>query len=267
MAVKCKIVRSRKICEKPNLFQSGFLGRQPFISFLPTDLIGLTLWLDDPNNSQNIIESALRVSQWTDISGNSNHFVQATGLDQPLRTGSEIIADGASEFLESDSNIANFNESQGEWIIIFRDIGGTGTFCLPVNFGDASDDTNFLVFGIIPADKFNIQSSTNNIQWDITARSLTYLASFISTGTEYKLFIDGVDQGAPTVTAGANDGEFPADIAGLDTISLYSLIRPTPIFTNTGISTALNYNRELTVAERLNTNRFLNDRFNLGLSL
>ncbi len=226
---------------------------------------GFKLWLDNPAIDSNVNIVSGVVSQYNDISGNNNNFPQTTALDRPARVGNRVIADGSSDLLDGSANIANFIDSQGEFIVVFTDFEGSGNFCLPICFGDASDDATFIIFGIIPADKINIQTPVNNIQWDLPARSETYIINFISTGMEYKCFLNGVDLGTPTVSSGANDGDWIADVVGLDTFTLFTLSRPAPIFTNTGISSVLYKSPELTTSVRDDLFIYLNKRLELGL--
>ncbi len=265
MAVKCKTIKGREVCPKPNLFQSGFLGRQPFISFLPTDLIGLTLWLDDPNNPNNIIESSLRVSQWTDISGNSNHFIQSTGADQPLRTISNIGFDGASEFLDGSANFVNFNNNTGEWFLVHNDTSGAGVTARMLNFSEAATALNKFELTINSNDGFFVRktvagattsSSTAN---SAMSRGGISLINISSSGTTYLL-----EQNGTAVAITSNDnGDWISDNANLDNLSMSAEIDTSPIFDINAFQSIVYYNRQLTTDERLNVRTFLNNRFNI----
>lgn len=57
--------------------------RQPYVNYSPLDYPGCILWVAaDLFNAA----SGAAVSSWTDMSGNANHFVQATGANQPVFT-------------------------------------------------------------------------------------------------------------------------------------------------------------------------------------
>lgn len=53
----------------------------PAAPFAPTDIAGLKLWLRAGSLS---LSDGDPVSSWTDLSGNANHAVQASGTKQPL---------------------------------------------------------------------------------------------------------------------------------------------------------------------------------------
>lgn len=232
--------------------------------FKPTNLSGLTLWLDDPAIPSNIIEDGSnRVSQWTDISGNDNHLVQATGADQPLRTGSEIIFDGVSEFM--NTSITPFaSDLSGEVIFVLNDIGGAGVNIQPVTFNDNATDNNYIRIGYVSSDfiETTVQEggAANQIRFGAATRGITVIYSFLSSGTAYKTEIDGVDK--PFVS-GTNNGNWVGDNASLDTMALGALDRLTPFFYNVGFKSVIYYNRQLTTAERFNVTTFLNNRFNV----
>ena len=82
-----------------------FSGLQP--TFAPNDVANLALWVD-ATKSEDITESAGKVSQWNDRSGSGNNLVQATGAKQPTtgtRTmnGKNVIHAAAAEFLQKAS--------------------------------------------------------------------------------------------------------------------------------------------------------------------
>lgn len=67
----------------------GSGGGAPPSAFVPTDISGLSLWLD-ASDTATITQSGGAVSQWNDKSGNSNHVTQGTALNQPI-TGTRTI--------------------------------------------------------------------------------------------------------------------------------------------------------------------------------
>lgn len=230
--------------------------------------LGLIAWLDDPNDPRNIIEDGSnKVSQCHDNSRNDNNYVQATALDQPTRTGSQIDYDGSSDFLDGGS-ITPYNTSAGEIFFVINDTAGAGVFTFFFTFSDASTDDNSIGLGLTGADLYTISSRVggvpNNIQFGAAVRGTTQIYSFSSSGTAYKLEVNGVNK---AVTAGVDDGDWVADNPLLDNVSTSALIRTTSAFYNNGILSIIPYNRQLAAAERLTVNKFLNSRFSLGLSL
>ncbi len=76
-----------------------------FGSALPTDFSDLIVWTDAMQGVTK--DGSNLVSQWNDLSGNNNHFVQATGSKQPTWTASEyngrpaLVFDGTDDFMKS----------------------------------------------------------------------------------------------------------------------------------------------------------------------
>jgi len=76
--------------------------------FLPSDVAALICWYD-ASDLATITESSGDVSQWDDKSGEGNHLVQATGVNQPTtgadtQNGKNVITfNDASEYLHVDS--------------------------------------------------------------------------------------------------------------------------------------------------------------------
>lgn len=72
-----------------NIAVSNSVVSQSFVSggssFSPSDISGLTVWLDAAFKTLNGSD----VSQLNDLSGNGNHLVQATASDQPLWNSSD----------------------------------------------------------------------------------------------------------------------------------------------------------------------------------
>ena len=76
-----------------------------FGSALPTDFEDLVVWTDAMQGVTK--DGSNLVSQWNDLSGNNNHFVQATGSKQPVWTANEyngkpaLVFDGTDDFMKS----------------------------------------------------------------------------------------------------------------------------------------------------------------------
>ncbi len=74
MAVKCKIIKGKEICERPNLFSAGYLGRQPFVEgFSPTSLGVFALMPTDPPNDLKLLMNDFINSQ-SSVEGGSGNF-------------------------------------------------------------------------------------------------------------------------------------------------------------------------------------------------
>lgn len=244
-------------------------------TFIPRSLSGLTLWLDNPAISSNIIEDGSnRVSQWNDISGNNNHFIQTTGADQPLRSGSDITFDGATEFLQSDDNVSNFNDNVGELFIIGNNedisqngrligIGNTSIaddFWHPLIWVNGASGGRSQTFGGAFLD--NSAAQDNNI-YSLTALGTSVaLMNLSSNGSAYKIEINGVDE-VVGIQSGADNGQWIDVLTSRDSFRLGSLQTNGEFFGNVSIRTIVYYNRQLTAAERLQVTNYLNNRFGL----
>jgi len=80
-------------------------------SFSPTDVAGLTVWLDA---SQGVTKDGSNlVSTWYDQSGNSNDVVQSTATNKPTWTDSEVNGLPAIVFNGSDNSMAKSTWSGG----------------------------------------------------------------------------------------------------------------------------------------------------------
>lgn len=72
------------------------------VSFVPTDIAGCQLWLDA---GQGITKDGSDyVSQWNDLSGNSNNALQGTGSAQPLWVDNQLNGEPVVRFLRSGNN-------------------------------------------------------------------------------------------------------------------------------------------------------------------
>jgi len=79
-------------------------------TFAPTDLAGLSLWLDADDFSS-IIFNGPKVSQWTDKSTNANHAVQITSAQQPIYVNNAFNGHHALRFNGVTSNLSLFDSA------------------------------------------------------------------------------------------------------------------------------------------------------------
>lgn len=194
------------------------------------------------------------ISQWDSKDSAGNHPLQGDADKKPsLTTDSnkqlnKVVFDGVDEFLTLTADIVNFNDSEGEWLIVVEDLEGTGVINGFIIFGDASADVSHLIFGLNASDENYIDVGAVDARtFEIATRSTTQLYSFMSSGTAYKAFINGEQS---PFGSGTNDGDFPADDANLDTLSIGSLQRLTPAYYNVAIKAMFNFPVGLTVYNR-----------------
>jgi len=75
--------------------------------FSPSEILGLTLWLDAADSSTITASNGL-VSEWRDKSGKNNHAAQDTGIEQPVLGQNPI----------NGRNTITFNEMPGERLLV-----------------------------------------------------------------------------------------------------------------------------------------------------
>lgn len=93
------------------------------MSFLPTDLSGLGIWLDAADAST-ITESGGLVSQWDDKSGNLRH-VTATGAQRPTFSTDKLVFDGTGNYMLNSSPFL-YNSVGCTVFAVFKSDGGNG---------------------------------------------------------------------------------------------------------------------------------------------
>lgn len=234
--------------------------------FRPSDINSVLMWLDDPAISGNVIESALRVSEWTgEVEGVNAD--QTTGADQGLRAGSEIAFDGSNEFMAlADLFAVASGDTQGEIFMVLK-TGADGVNGREFSASDdASDNNNFLLFiaGTPVAGEHRIQFSFNDGGTTHTIRGDTdigentlALLNFSSNDLRWRIGLNGSEETFSQV-AGANNGKWVGDIAGVDNISLASLQRLNPLFGEGRLYSIVYSNVELSSTSRTLINNFLN---------
>lgn len=229
----------------------------------PTALPGLSCWLDDPAIPTNRIESALRISQWTDISGNGNDWPQATGADQPLRSGS-VITFAPNEFLDGNANIANFSsDTQGEIFMVVRPLSTVNRRILAAAQSGITSRKLEFVQDSVTLGRMSISHNdgggADTFRENVT-NTATKIISFSSSGTAYRIETNGVDTGA--MVGGSDDGNWFADFATFNTFYL-GRFDGNDSFGNFEMSSMLIFNRQLMATERANMFTYLNGRFSV----
>ena len=98
------LIYSRSLSASERTLVSNYLTNKWLSFSIPTDILGLQLWLD-ASDTDTITSSGGAVSQWDDKSGNSNNATQGTGSAQPTtgastQNGENIIDfDGGDTFV------------------------------------------------------------------------------------------------------------------------------------------------------------------------
>jgi len=100
---------------------------------------GYTLWLDGEDLS-NITQSGGSVSQWSDKSGNSRHFTQSTGANQPT-TGTRRLNNRNVIDFDGENDVMFCPSSEGLFNYFHNATGGTAFFV------GVRDSGNGMMFG------------------------------------------------------------------------------------------------------------------------
>ena len=133
------LIYNRKLSTAEITAINRYLATKWAIGISAPDNIGsLQLWLDANDNST-ITESGNKVSQWDDKSGNGNHALQSTGVNQPTITtdhinGKAVITfDGGLEEMDLTSTLS----LTGEFTMFFvaNNVEGTTTRTIFGNSG------------------------------------------------------------------------------------------------------------------------------------
>lgn len=143
------------------------------------------------------------VAQWDDLSGNSNHLLQATGSKQPVYSGtgttSTITFDGVDDALK-----AIFTLSQPFTLyLVMKTITNRNN---DVIFDGANNNTTQLQEGIYPA--FNLQGVNNSINTGITTGVFQVITSVVNTGSNSSVCVQNTfdNLGGGNVGAGVPGG-------------------------------------------------------------
>jgi hypothetical protein len=170
---------------------ASVLNRVPAPSAPPVS--GFTLWLDAATSSASnfTFGSGNYVSQWTDKSGNGNHFTQATSGSQPLWTANSQNGLGGVYCYVSNirflvnTSLGNFSYSPFTMFVIYKEpntpnfvalMGRNLTGALAIG----GDNSNPVKFGI---SRIGQATSVSNLEATKTnADTLVYKSAGVSAG-------------------------------------------------------------------------------------
>lgn len=137
------------------------INRQPAVSaaWTPAALPGLLLWLDASRITGK--SDGDSVSQWDDLSGNSNHWAQATSSKQPTYQTNELNGLPIVRFDGVDDVLTHAGLNVGSTHTVFFVFARTGTSAAPlISAGGAGYD--FFNPGGLDAYFFNSSRAENN---------------------------------------------------------------------------------------------------------
>jgi hypothetical protein len=247
-------------------FSTGLLAdASTYISFHTMGGIDLTI-------------SNIKVEQ----DANGNDFTQLTDADRPTLTNGGtrdalLSFDGVSEFMSQPVNAGNFqNLTRFEWwgvvyvdqanalrYIYFNDNGAATANDRVAIFADSSGKLSIIT---------NDDGVANQVKTDSAISIGYHIAGFIFTGSEWKIYVDGV-LAAISVVAGANLGFFVGSLTNktlVDSVSVASDRLSSPFYSPNKEKGSIMFGGTTDAAlsdaaERTNIFNYLNQRHNLGL--
>lgn len=170
-------------------FASYYKSKLSVLPFVPTDIAGCQLWLKA--DAGIIKDGSNYVSQWDDQSGNNNHAVQATAINQPLFVNSaynglpSIRFNGMSNFMSGIVD-APINEQLSVFFVAKQYDNTLNNGALLLNMSSVSDD--YINTGEIVV---MANSSTSQIFFrNISGATNNYSSSFINSMSAFCLKID-----------------------------------------------------------------------------
>ncbi len=270
MAKRCRtILTGAEVCSIPDQFMESNLGIGLYIPLFPTSVLGLTLWHDDLAIPSNRIEVANRVSQWNDLSANAFHTTQSTGIDQLLRSGSALIANGSNEFMNYASGLRTelLTQSQGEVFAIVKVLAADRGQIMTLSDTTQADRYAFLTkaedggFNDSIMCQFRLNADHDTLVGDAgSADAQIHILNYSSNGSRYRLNIDNVEQ-TVNVDNGDDSGDWFDKITSANVLHMCRFkISALDIFYNMEIYSVVIYDNELSSENRAGILNFLNNR-------
>ena len=119
----------------------------------PPSLATLELWVDASDLTTIVKDGSNRVSQWNDLSGNSNDLQQVNSSARPLFVAGQINSlpvirtNGIDEFMETTSLTGSVINAEFTFVLVFRKISYSASWNSPISFQNNSPALNsFLYF-------------------------------------------------------------------------------------------------------------------------
>jgi len=224
-------------------------------TFLPTQLANLLLWT---RGDLGITLNGSNVSAWADQSGNGNHLVQGTALNQPLYVASDA-AYGGKPSLTWDGSTSSMHTTRtvtlgpGTYIFAVKNTTASSYFAV---FQNDSTDYLFASTGLSSFVSRSAVSCTANLgaAWGVNASPRTIVRTFDGTVAGHTIRANGVDLGA--TTAGSPPG------TGTTAQTLFVGSNHTPALFLTGsFAECIVYGRALSVPELQQVEAYIRTRY------
>jgi len=247
----------------------------------PTDIVSCSLWLD-ADDASSITLSGSNVTQWSDKSGNGNHYGHATAANQPAYSASVINGrsvvttydSGDAQFL-SCSSTTDYVDSSNHFTTFmvtqqYDETGGYGA-ALPFYFGGASLTSNgsqYIAYQLWePGTVYSNTYMMNNASKDATI-SIDWLADWkgqtkIITGRQHSA---GVELRLTGTLGNLNaSGVNTVNGTGASLIGA-DLITQTSYRSNIHFAEIIQYNRGLTDAECATVETYLQNKWDITVA-
>lgn len=192
--------------------------RSPLPTSLPSDISGLSLWLDAADSDTMTITAWPYVSEWRDKSGNNNHVTQSLLPFRPSYDGQmnglpTLVFDGIDDYLINNFPGGTFNGKSGDFYFVTQVDDG-------YIFTSTDVDTGLYYFRCILRDKMNFNKYNNSTYNSLSdssnmGTSVPHLIRYSSSGSSYTFEIDGSIR-TMNLDSGSNNGDWLGDVANRD---------------------------------------------------
>lgn len=225
-------------------------------SFIPGLLPDLQLWLDASRSSTITKDGSDKVSQWDDLSGNKNHAIQGTGVNQPTFTDnhinnkSVINFDGGTEEMNLTSTLSLSDEFTGFFTANNDDTASTRTI-----FGHTAYSNKISVINPEKAFIRMIDGGSSDSTQNYLAQSVTGIQTIQRNSS------DKVDMAFDS----AAFTRLFSDIAQSGTAD-YNIVGSDGTFNWQGdIAEIIIYNRALSISERKQVEVYLSNKWGVAI--
>lgn len=237
-----------------------FDTRKDGVSFSPSDISGLQLWLDADDSSTITKDVSDKVSIWADKSPQSNNIIQNTQVWKPVWLASQFGSKPAINFNQHHMNtpgVLTFTASNEiTWFIVVKDttftVGGGDLFnwrTTPGNIGGLAfeylDSTT--IYAYVYTTGWNFIASTYNLNTALFTASIQ--------ATNYSFWKDGVLAGS---SLGVGNFNVPSAEFRMGRNILNS-----SLFSDFSCAEFIMYDSGLSTADRQRVENYLNTKWGL----
>ena len=228
--------------------------------FKPTSISSLEKWSSPSTGESNVTTNGGVVTVLKDRSGNG---YDGTGVNSPTHNNTTKLitfVEASLQQVHFNSHVSNIvSNTQGEIFIVLNKPGSSLEYFYSIS--DVSINTQFFSIWVSTAEKvvFNMVPGSNNI---ITCNTTTivvgttFILSLSSSGSAYKVEINGVDQ---SFSGGTNNGVWLNALSGVDAWAIGGLIRLSSTYGDIKIGDDFYFSQQLTTQQRADMFTYLSD--------